>query len=137
MNSLFGRSKSKNRKAGAGNLKDRIGSPTPLDPIKINGSFIDLKASPQDGRQNPGVPQAPQLLPALDEEVAPYHQRHSQTTPPPPPPPPQPLPLPRPSHSGSNPPASEFDIGEYFRGTGDSSSNGQPARETTRRNQEA
>jgi len=30
-------------------LKDRIGNPTPLEPININGSFIDLKISPQDG----------------------------------------------------------------------------------------
>lgn len=49
MNALFGRSKSKHRKA-AGSLKDRIGNPTPIDPININGTFIDLRLSPQDGR---------------------------------------------------------------------------------------
>lgn len=149
MNSLFGRSKSKHRKAGAGSLKDRIGNPTPLDPIKINGSFIDLKSSPQDGRsasQNPSVPQVPQL-PVVNEEwkgggagqgLAPgdgddarCHQRHFQTPPPPPPPSP-PQPLPQPSRSDSNPRASDFDIGDYFRGAG----NSQPVREPTRRNQE-
>ncbi|KAI5802366.1 hypothetical protein FPQ18DRAFT_383376 [Pyronema domesticum] len=63
MQSIWGRSKSKARKP-VGNLKDRIGNPTPIDPIKINGSFIDLKASPQDGRdpgQEIAVPPIPQM----------------------------------------------------------------------------
>jgi hypothetical protein len=67
MNSLFGRSKSKPRNLKGGSLKDRIGNPTPIDPIRINGSFIDLKLNPQDGcaANGAGVPPLPPLPPIM------------------------------------------------------------------------
>ncbi|KAF8543133.1 hypothetical protein BDD12DRAFT_273048 [Trichophaea hybrida] len=124
MNAIFGRSKSKHRKAGVGNLKDRIGNPTPLDPIKINGSFIDLRPSPHHPDQEANVPPIPQLSTATligpeegkgvevrsDTNFEHEHQtNHPQ----------------RPSRSGSDTPCNEFDLDDYFRGNSDSdNSNG-------------
>ena len=62
MNALFGRSRSKHQKV-AGSLKDRIGNPTPIDPININGTFIDLRLSPQGGARSADAPlQLPPFL---------------------------------------------------------------------------
>jgi len=125
MPAIFGRPKSKHRKAGVGNLKDRIGNPTPLDPIKINGSFIDLRSSPQEGGLSgqeanvPPIPQLPTANTAEPEEGVEvrsdtnFDQEHQTNH------------AWRPSQSDSDTQGNEFDLDDYFRGnSGSDNSNG-------------
>ncbi|KAA8913774.1 hypothetical protein FN846DRAFT_60674 [Sphaerosporella brunnea] len=147
MNSLFGRSKSKHRNA-KGNLKDRIGNPTPIDPININGAFIDLKLTPQDGSAGPAVGLNAGVPPVPQPPIASQHnledegrnedssirsdQRRNQPQPPN-----------RPRHDDSDTQNNHYQVQEYLRGNSgrtvreasdDDVSNGSRGR-TTGRNQ--